>query len=66
MIEPQCLILFRERLPGEAGALRGAIGYVPQRDINPLTLPVERALQCATEVRLLILGATAGGSKRPT
>ena len=26
----------------EADALRGAIGYVPQRDINPAALPVER------------------------
>ena len=29
---------------GEADALRGAIGYVPQRDVNPEALPVERAL----------------------
>ncbi len=36
----------------EADALRGAIGYVPQRDINPTALPVERALQFASEVRL--------------
>ena len=37
---------------GEADALRGAIGYVPQHDINPLALPVERALHYASEVRL--------------
>jgi ABC-type multidrug transport system ATPase subunit len=36
----------------EADALRGAIGYVPQRDINPAALPVERALQFASDVRL--------------
>jgi ABC-type multidrug transport system ATPase subunit len=36
----------------EADALRGAIGYVPQRDVNPLALPVERALHYASEVRL--------------
>jgi ABC-type multidrug transport system ATPase subunit len=36
----------------EADALRGAIGYVPQRDVNPPTLPVERALHYASEVRL--------------
>ncbi|MFZ4637638.1 MAG: ABC transporter ATP-binding protein, partial [Pirellulales bacterium] len=36
----------------EADALRGAIGYVPQRDINPDTLPVERALHYASAVRL--------------
>jgi ABC-type multidrug transport system ATPase subunit len=36
----------------EADALRGAIGYVPQRDINPPALPVERALHYAAEVRL--------------
>jgi ABC-type multidrug transport system ATPase subunit len=35
-----------------ADALRGAIGYVPQRDINPTALTVERALQYASEVRL--------------
>ena len=33
-------------------ALRGAIGYVPQRDVNPPALPVERALHYASEVRL--------------
>jgi ABC-type multidrug transport system ATPase subunit len=32
---------------GEADALRGAIGYVPQRDVNPEALPVERALHYA-------------------
>ena len=37
---------------GEADALRGAIGYVPQRDVNPEALPVERALHYAAEVRL--------------
>ena len=36
----------------QADALRGAIGYVPQRDINPTTLSVERALQFASELRL--------------
>ena len=36
----------------EADSLRGAIGYVPQRDINPTALPVERALRYASEVRL--------------
>jgi ABC-type multidrug transport system ATPase subunit len=37
---------------GEADALRGAIGYVPQQDVNPPALPVERALHYASEVRL--------------
>jgi len=37
---------------GEADSLRGAIGYVPQRDVNPEALPVERALHYAAEVRL--------------
>jgi ABC-type multidrug transport system ATPase subunit len=36
----------------KADALRGAIGYVPQRDINPDALPVERALHYASAVRL--------------
>jgi ABC-type multidrug transport system ATPase subunit len=36
----------------EAESLRGAIGYVPQRDINPAALTVERALHYASEVRL--------------
>ena len=36
----------------EADALRGSIGYVPQRDVNPPALPVERALHYASEVRL--------------
>jgi len=36
----------------EADALRGAINYVPQRDVNPPALPVERALHYASEVRL--------------
>jgi ABC-type multidrug transport system ATPase subunit len=36
----------------EADALREAIGYVPQRDINPPALPVERALGYAAVVRL--------------
>ena len=35
-----------------ADTLRGAIGYVPQQDINPTALPVERALHFASEVRL--------------
>ena len=37
---------------GEADALRGAIGYVPQRDINPPGLPVDRALHYASQMRL--------------
>ena len=37
---------------GEADALRGAIGYVPQHGINPHSLPVERALSYASQVRL--------------
>ena len=37
---------------GESEALRGAIGYVPQQDINPPGLPVERALDYASHVRL--------------
>jgi ABC-type multidrug transport system ATPase subunit len=36
----------------EADALRGTIGYVPQRDVNPPALTVERALHYASEVRL--------------
>ena len=36
----------------EADALRGVIGYVPQRDINPEALSVERALHYASAVRL--------------
>ena len=36
----------------EADALRGSIGYVPQADVNPSALPVERALAYASEVRL--------------
>ncbi|NBX28938.1 ABC transporter ATP-binding protein/permease [bacterium] len=36
----------------EVDALRGAIGYVPQRDVNPPALPVERALHYASHVRL--------------
>jgi len=36
----------------EADALRGAIGYVPQRDVNPPALSVDRALHYAAEVRL--------------
>jgi ABC-type multidrug transport system ATPase subunit len=36
----------------EADLLRGAIGYVPQRDINPEALPVDRALHYASAVRL--------------
>jgi ABC-type multidrug transport system ATPase subunit len=43
----------------EADALRGAIGYVPQRDVNPPALPVERALHYASEVRLPA-GASVG------
>jgi ABC-type multidrug transport system ATPase subunit len=44
---------------GEADALRGAIGYVPQRDVNPEALPVERALHYAAEVRLPAEASTA-------
>jgi ABC-type multidrug transport system ATPase subunit len=36
----------------ETDLLREAIGYVPQRDINPPALPVERALRYASVVRL--------------
>ena len=36
----------------KADTLRGAIGYVPQRDINPAALSVERALHFASAVRL--------------
>ena len=36
----------------QADALRGVIGYVPQRDINPEALSVERALHYASAVRL--------------
>jgi ABC-type multidrug transport system ATPase subunit len=36
----------------QADSLRGAIGYVPQKDINPTALPVERALHFASHVRL--------------
>ena len=36
----------------EAKNLRGAIGYLPQHDINPTALPVERALHYASHVRL--------------
>jgi ABC-type multidrug transport system ATPase subunit len=36
----------------EADSLRGSIGYVPQRDVNPEALSVERALHYAAEVRL--------------
>ena len=36
----------------ESDALRGTIGYVPQRDINPTALTVERALHYASEIRL--------------
>jgi len=36
----------------EADVLRGAIGYVPQQDVNPPALPVARALHYASEVRL--------------
>jgi ABC-type multidrug transport system ATPase subunit len=45
----------------EADALRGTIGYVPQRDVNPPALPVERALHYASEVRL---PAEASGEER--
>jgi ABC-type multidrug transport system ATPase subunit len=44
---------------GEADTLRGAIGYVPQRDVNPEALPVERALHYASEVRLPARADTA-------
>ncbi len=40
--------------------LRGAIGYVPQRDVNPPALPVERALRYASEVRLPARTTDAG------
>ncbi len=36
----------------KADVLRGAIGYVPQQDVNPPALPVDRALLYASEVRL--------------
>ena len=36
----------------QADGLRGTIGYVPQRDINPTALSVEKALQFASEMRL--------------
>jgi ABC-type multidrug transport system ATPase subunit len=36
----------------KADSLRGAIGYVQQKDINPTALPVERALHFASQVRL--------------
>jgi ABC-type multidrug transport system ATPase subunit len=36
----------------KADSLRGAIGYVPQKDINPTALPVERALHFGSQVRL--------------
>ncbi len=36
----------------KADTLRGSIGYVPQQDINPTALPVERALHFASQVRL--------------
>jgi ABC-type multidrug transport system ATPase subunit len=45
----------------EADALRGTIGYVPQRDVNPPALPIERALHYASEVRL---PAEASGEER--
>jgi ABC-type multidrug transport system ATPase subunit len=44
----------------EADALRGSIGYVPQRDVNPPALPVERALHYASEVRLPAATSAAG------
>jgi ABC-type multidrug transport system ATPase subunit len=36
----------------KADSLRGVIGYVPQNDVNPTSLPVERALHYASQVRL--------------
>ena len=39
--------------------LRGEIGYVPQRDINPTALPVNRALHFASQVRLPADSTTA-------
>ncbi|NBV45272.1 MAG: ABC transporter ATP-binding protein [Planctomycetia bacterium] len=45
----------------EAEALRGSIGYVPQHDVNPPALPVDRALHYASEVRL---PAEASGEER--
>ena len=47
---------------GEADALRGAIGYVPQQDVNPPALSVERALHYASEVRLP--GAATSADRR--
>ena len=37
---------------GNAETLRGAIGYVPQNDINPPSLVVDEALYFASKVRL--------------
>ena len=37
---------------GNADTLRGAIGYVPQNDINPPSLVVDEALYFASKVRL--------------
>jgi len=46
-------------------ALRGAIGYVPQRDVNPPSLPVERALHYASEVRLPAEASAADRRRQP-
>ena len=43
----------------DADGLRGVIGYVPQHDVNPPALPVERALLYASEVRLPADGSAA-------
>ena len=45
---------------GQADVLRGSIGYVPQRDVNPPALPVDRALHYASEVRLPAETSVAG------
>jgi ABC-type multidrug transport system ATPase subunit len=44
---------------GQAAGLRGTIGYVPQRDINPTALSVEKALQFASEMRLPAVASVA-------
>jgi ABC-type multidrug transport system ATPase subunit len=40
------------RVSGDAGALRGLVGYVPQKEIVHDALPVARALQYAARLRL--------------
>ena len=59
-IEPGQLLVGGHDVFREADALRGAIGYVPQRDVNPPALPVERALHYASEVRLPAATSAAG------